>query len=83
MAKIITDFLESEGTDINGGITEEDCWDFFSDHMAPFTAPSKTTTESRCSTETSKDTACMILKEFLQSLGSALNDIPTYRVSNS
>ena len=31
----------SEGTDVNEGITEEDCCYFIADHMAPFTAPSK------------------------------------------
>ena len=63
----------------DAGITEEDCWEFFADHMAPLTAPAKSSSISR---ETSQDTACILVQEFVQALGNAITDIPTHRVSS-
>lgn len=54
-------------------ITEDYCWDFFADHMAPFTAPRHKSNDSASCVEFNHESACQLIQDFLECLGHALS----------
>ena len=62
-------------------LTEDECWEFFADNMAPFTSSTmaahpREPREDTLQVEDAKE----LIDTFFHLLGEALKSIPTYRV---
>lgn len=65
--------------------TEEDCWSFFADNMAPFTASGASVVPSLADQagSTSQDpNGTDLVQSFVEMLARAIQDLDTYKVLN-
>ena len=63
-------------------ITQEECWEFFADNMAPFTSPSSTRSlrTDVLGVVMQEEQAKEILMTFLEALATSLTNVDTYKV---
>ena len=65
-------------------MTQEECWEFFADSMAPFTSPQSVASANRfgCTTMP-EDQAKEVIATFFAALATCLSDVETYKVGIS
>ena len=66
-------------------MTQEECWEFFADNMAPFTSPQSVSLSSSCFSGTAmqEDQAKEVISSFFGALAICLGDADTYKVKTT
>lgn len=80
-SKVAVEGDVSSGESVRPFLTENECWEFFADNMAPFTSSAMASLPREPRKDTLQvENAKVLIEDFLHLLGTVLQSVPTYRV---